>query len=301
MRYSLCKRSHTRASGWYYVFTINILFINFMSPSEQDIVRTNYWMKMAAAIALALLALFLLAATIYALKSVAYIGSGVSASNTISVSGEGEVFAVPDTATFSVTIQERAKDVAAAQAAATKKNNDVVAYLKEAGVDEKDIQTADYNVNPQYEYVNGVCREGYCQPGTQKLTGFEVTQTLTVKVKDTDKAGELLSGVGSRGASSVSGLSFTIADQDQLEVDARDEAIADAKAKADELAASLGVSIVRVVGFSENEYQPYYAYGRGGVTMDLAVAQEAKAAPSPEIPVGQNKITSNVNITYEIR
>ncbi len=272
-----------------------------MTPTEQDIVRTNYWMKMAGAVALALLSLFLLAATVYAFKSVAYIGSGVSATNTISVSGEGEVFAVPDTATFSVTIQERAKDVATAQTAATKKNNDVIAYLKEAGVDEKDIQTADYNVNPQYEYTNGVCREGYCQPGTQKLVGFEVTQTLTVKVKDTDKAGELLSGVGSKGASSVSGLSFTIDDQDQLEADARDKAIADAQTKAENLAASLGVSIVRIVGFSENEYQPYYAYGRGGVAMDVAVAQEAKAAPSPELPVGQNKITSNVNITYEIR
>ncbi len=273
-----------------------------MTPSEQDIARTNYWMKLAGAAALALLALFLLAATVYAFKSVRYIGSGVAASNTISVSGEGEVFAVPDTATFSVTIQERAKDVAAAQTAATKKNNDVIAYLKEAGVEEKDIQTADYNVNPQYEYSNGVCREGYCQPGQQKLVGFEVIQTLTVKVKDTDKAGELLSGVGSKGASSVSGLSFTIDDQDQLEADARDKAIADAEEKADELAASLGVTIVRVVGFSENEYQPYYAYGRGGVAMDAMSTKEgAQAAPSPELPVGQNKITSNVNITYEIR
>jgi uncharacterized protein len=272
-----------------------------MTPTEQDIVRTNYWMRIAGACALALLAVFLFVASVYGIKSVRYIGSGVSASNTISVSGEGEVFAVPDTATFSVTIQERAKDVAAAQTAATKKNNDVIAYLKEQGVEEKDIQTADYNVNPQYEYTNGSCTSGYCQPGKQTLVGFEVTQTLSVKVKDTDKAGDLLSGVGSRGASSVSGLSFTIDDQDALEADARDKAIADAKSKAEELADSLGVSIVRVVGFSENEYQPYYAYGRGGVAMDTASAVKLESAPSPELPVGQNKITSNVNITYEIR
>ncbi len=272
-----------------------------MTPTEQDIVRTNYWMKIAGALALGLLAVFLFVASVYGLKSLRYIGSGVSASNTISVSGEGEVFAVPDTATFSVTIQEKGKDVAAAQTVATKKNNDIVAYLKEAGVDEKDIQTADYNVNPQYEYSNGMCTSGYCQPGKQTLVGFEVTQTLTVKVKDTDKAGDLLSGVGSRGASSVSGLSFTIDDQDKLEADARDKAIADAKAKGEKLAASLGVSIVRVVGFSENSYQPY-AYGRGGVTMDAVAMNESKATPpSPELPVGQNKITSNVNITYEIR
>ncbi len=271
-----------------------------MTPTEQDIARTTYWMKTAGTLALALLAFFLLAATMYAFKSIAFIGSGVSASNTISVSGTGDVFAVPDTATFSVTIQERAKDVATAQTAATKKNNDVVAYLKNAGVVAKDIQTTDYNVNPQYEYSNGVCSTGYCQPGSQKLVGFEVTQTLTVKVKDTTKAGELLSGVGSRGASTVSGLSFTIDDQNKLEADARDKAIADAKVKAEKLAGSLGVSIVRVVGFSENSNQPY-AYARGGVAMDSMAKSTAATPPSPEIPTGQNKITSQVNITYEIR
>ncbi|MBP9757876.1 MAG: SIMPL domain-containing protein [Candidatus Pacebacteria bacterium] len=272
-----------------------------MTPSEQDIARTNYWIRIAGATALGLLAVFLFVASIYALKSVRYIGSGVSASNTISVSGDGEVFAVPDTATFSVTVQERAKDVATAQTAATKKNNDIIAYLKAEGVEEKDIQTADYNVNPQYEYTNGSCTSGYCQPGKQTLIGFEVTQTLAVKVKDTDKAGDLLSGVGTKGASSVSGLSFTIDDQDQLEADARDKAIADAQAKADVLAESLGVTIVRIVGFNESGYEPY-AYGRGGImAMDAVNQTKAESAPSPELPVGQNKITSNVNITYEIR
>ncbi len=273
-----------------------------MTPTEQDIVRTNYWIRIAGAFALALLAVFLFVASIYALKSTRYIGSGISASNTINVSGDGEVFAVPDTASFSVTIQERAKTVAAAQTTATEKGNKVIAYLKEAGVEEKDIQTADYNVNPEYEYINGVCTAGYCQPGKQNLVGFTVTQTLSVKVKDTDKAGELLSGVGSMGASSVSGLSFTIDDEDALQAEARDKAIADAKAKADDLARSLNVSIVRIVGFNENAYQPY-AYGRGGVMMDAAMAPQALTSKeaSPELPVGQNKITSNVNITYEIR
>lgn len=271
-----------------------------MTPSEQDIARTNYWIRIAGASALGLLAVFLLVASIYGLKSIRYIGSGVSASNTINVSGDGEVFAVPDTATFSVTVQERAKDVATAQTAATKKNNDIIAYLKGEGVEDKDIQTADYNVQPQYEYSNGACTAGYCQPGKQTLVGFEVTQTLSVKVKDTDKAGDLLSGVGSKGASSVSGLSFTIDDQDKLEADARDKAISDAKEKADVLAASLGVSIVRIVGFNENSSQPY-AYGRGGMVAMDAMKVESAAAPSPELPVGQNKITSNVNITYEIR
>lgn len=272
-----------------------------MSPTEQDIARTNYWMRLAGAAALALLALFLLVATLYAFKSMRYIGSGVAASNTISVSGEGEVFAVPDRATFNVTVQERAKDVAAAQTAATKKMNDIIEYLKGEGVDEKDIQTVDYNVSPEYEYSNPVCSGGYCPPGRQTLVGFQVSQTLAIKVKDTDKAGGLLSGVGSRGASNVTGLSFTIDDEDALQAEARDKAIADARRKAEALANSLGVRVVRIVGFNENVYQPY-AYGRGGIAMDMASEGKLQAAaPSPQLPEGQNKITSNVNITYEIR
>lgn len=256
-------------------------------------------MQVAGMFAMSMLGVFLLVLTLSSLKQYHYIGSGVAASNTITVSGDGEVFAVPDTATFSVTIQEEAKDVKAAQDVATKKGNDIKAYLKSQGIDEKDIQTTDYSLYPQYDYTNTVCTQGYCPPGKQVLRGFQVSETLTVKVRDTKKAGDLLAGVGAKGATSVSGLSFTIDDQDKLDAEARDKAIAKAGAKADVLADSLGVTIVRVVGFSENggDGRMYYAktmeFGMGGA-MDAS-------APSPEIPVGENKITSNVTITYEIR
>ncbi len=253
----------------------------------------------AGMFALTMLGVFLLVLTISSLKEYHYIGSGVSASNTISVSGDGEVFAVPDTATFSVTVQEEAKDVKSAQDVATKKSNDIKAYLKQAGIEEKDIQTADYNIYPQYDYTNSACSQGYCPPGKQVLRGFQVSETLTVKVRDTKKAGDLLAGVGSRGAKSVSGLSFTIDDQDKLNAEARDKAIAKAKAKAEALADSLGVSIVRVVGFSEDGGYPpvpYGIYGMGGAGSKVMADAEA-----PQISVGQNKITSNVTITYEIR
>ena len=118
-------------------------------------------------------------------------------------------------------------------------------------------------------------------------------------MRDTKKAGDLLAGVGSRGATNVSGLNFTIGDQDALNAEARGKAIDNAKAKADALAKQLGVSIVRVVGFSENGggYPIYYAKS-AGATMGM---DSAAMPPSPQIATGQNKITSNVTITYEIR
>lgn len=256
------------------------------------------WARKALIGALSAGTLFLFIAALGELKGFRYIGAGVPSSNTITVSGEGEVFAVPDRAEFSVTVREEAKTVGEAQEVATKKNNDIIVYLRGAGVEEKDIKTTSYNVYPKYEWQEIKCVTYPCQSGKQELVGFEVSQTLSVKVKDTKVAGELLSGVGEKGASDVSGLSFTIEDEDTLKAEARAKAIGEAQKKAKVLAKDLNVRLVRVVGFYEDSggYQPYYGLGRGG---DM-VAMESKAS-APEVPVGENKIISNVNITYEIR
>jgi uncharacterized protein YggE len=234
-------------------------------------------------------------------KAFHYIGGGVAATNVITVNGSGDVFAVPDIATFTVTVMEEKADVADAQKAAAEKINAIIAYLKSSGVEDKDIKTVAYNVAPRYEYTaaaDTVCARGYCPPGNQVLKGFDASQTLAIKVRDTKKAGELLSGVGTKGAQQVSGLDFTIDDEDKLKSEAREKAINDARAKAAELTKQLGVHIVRVVNFSEsgNGPMPYYAYG-AGKAMDAVTAQSAP----PETPMGQNQITSNVAITYEIR
>jgi uncharacterized protein YggE len=272
-------------------------------PEHADSLLADRKIRTLVRVVLAVLAAYLLVISIGELKQLRFIGSGVSATNTINVSGEGEVFAVPDTATFTATVQETAKDVKTAQDAAAKKANDIIAYLKSAGVAEADVQTTDYSIYPQYDYTRPACpvsTDGTyvpCPPGKQVLTGYQVSETLTVKVRDTSKAGDLLSGVGGKGVSNISGLSLTVSNQDQLEAQARDKAISQAKDKADALAKSLGVSIVRVVGFSENgNYPVYYAK-----TMAVGMGASDAAAPAPEIATGQNKITSNVSITYEIQ
>jgi uncharacterized protein YggE len=279
--------------------------------SVQEIITATHKVRMLAAFALAMAGVFLFIAAVGQLKGLAYIGSGVPASNTISVSGEGEVFAIPDTATFTFTVDETAKDVATAQASATKKANDIIAYLKGQSIADTDIQTTDYNINPQYSYQQAVCPNVpvaesssgmtptiavYCPPGKQTITGYEVSQTVSVKVRDTSKAGAILAGVGGKGVSNVSGLSLTVSNQDALQLQARDKAIADAKGKADALAASLGVQLVRIVGYNENGGPVYYPKA-----MSMSVGASDSAAAAPSIPTGQNKITSDISITYEIR
>jgi uncharacterized protein YggE len=107
-----------------------------------------------------------------------------------------------------------------------------------------------------------------------------------------------LAGIGGKGATEVSGLQFTFDDPQQGQLEARAEAIADAKAKANELAKQLGVSIVRVVSFNESSGgAPVPMYAK---MLDSA-AGNAVAQSAPELSVGQNKTSSNVSVTYEIR
>jgi len=260
-------------------------------------------LRTAILAAVVLLAVFLGIKTLGETMSLRYVGAGVMPANTITVSGEGEVFAVPDIAEFTFSVVSLKPTVAAAQEEATTKMNAVSAYLKDAGIAEKDIRTTGYNVYPQYDYETVSCPVGvYCPGGgKQVLRGYEVRQTTTVKVRDTAKAGDLLAGVGGAGATEVSSLNFTFDDVNVVQDEARNEAIADAKEKAEVLARQLGVKLVRVVSFNESSggypsplYARDVAYGMGGA--ESTVAQKA-----PDISTGENKVTSNVSVTYEIR
>lgn len=265
---------------------------------------TGERLRKALLVAVVLLAVFLGVSALAGLQGLRYIGAGLAATNTISVSGHGEATAIPDIATFSFSVVSEKSTVAAAQTDAAAKANATTDYLVAAGVDKKDIQTSGYSVNPQYDYQSSVCPQGssgvvpvYCPGGKQVLLGYEVRQTTTVKVRNTQKAGDLLAGVGSKGATEVSGLNFTFDKPDMLETDARDKAIADAKTKAQVLAKQLGVTLVRVTSFSENGggYPgPMYA------TLGASSGGTNKET-TPDVSVGQNKVTSDVSITYEIR
>ncbi|NQV93169.1 SIMPL domain-containing protein [Candidatus Kaiserbacteria bacterium] len=257
----------------------------------------NKRMRVPLLIAIVLFSVYLLAVTITEVQGWKYVGSGIQPTNTISVQGEGEVFAVPDTGIFTFSVIKEGATVEVVQADATEIANKTVEYLKENGVEEKDIKTIGYNVYPKYEQERIVCITYPCPQGERKLVGFEISQSTQVKVRDTEKAGELLAGVGSFDIQNISGLSFTIDDENELNRQARKEALKDAKTKAEALADDLGVYLVRVVNF--NEYESGY-YGR----FDSGVAQSGiggEYVVAPKIELGENRITSNVNITYEIR
>lgn len=261
--------------------------------------QESYMRKVALVIGI--MAIIALGAYAYStIKQTKYMYSGPTS---ISVVGVGEVFATPDIATFSFTVEAKEPDAVAAQNKSGEIMDAVLAYLKEAGVEARDIKTEYYNLMPQYEYDQVICTQWGCPPQRDpKLIGYQVSQSVTVKVRDTNKAGELVSGVGSKGAMNVSGLSFTIDDEEKLIAEAREKAITDAKEKAEVLAKNLDARIVRMNGYWEEQGggYPMPYYGMGGDMMKVESAESDMGRPA-SIPTGENTITSRVNISYEIR
>jgi hypothetical protein len=281
-------------------------FINFKLIYMDELFRNK---KVVQVVVILLFAssLYLVGLFVNNVKINSFIGRDIPALTTINVSGEGEVFAKPDIAELSFSVEQTSKTVAQAQKISTEKINAIMAYLKDTKkIDDKDIKTTDYSVYPKYEYQKAVtCLDynmnGYCPEGKQILTGYTVTQTTLVKIRNLDDAGDILVAIGEKGATNVSGLSFSVDKKTEVEASARDKAIKDAQEKANVLARSLGVSLTRIISFSENGNQPFYGYGGGAMMKTADAGMRELAVPAPTIATGENKFVSNVTITYEIQ
>ena len=211
------------------------------------------------------------------------------------VSGQGSATTVPDIAQFSFgTITQGGVDLAATQEENTEKTNGAIAFLKEQGIDEKDIATKNYSVQPRYQYYS--CSEGgsVCPPA--EIVGYTVNQQIQVKVRDFSIIGSLLSGVVENGANTVSQLSFTVEDSTQVENEARKEAIEKAQAKAKAIAEAGGFRVGRLLSIQESSAvpAPMYEYA----TMD---AGRGGAASTPSIEPGSQETEVSITLTYEIR
>ena len=247
---------------------------------------------------LAVLGLWLGAKFITEVMGFSYVGRNVPASNVITVQGEGEIFAKADIASVTYSVSEEKKTVEEAQKIATEKMDKALAGVKALGIEEKDVKTTNYSVYPQYDYKQVVCTQWNCPPGEQVLRGYTVSQSIALKIRDTEKVGAVLEALGKAGITTINGPEFTIDDDLTLKAEARTQAIADAKARAVKLAGDLDVKLVRIVSFYENSDggYPMPMYAMGG-----DMKSEAAMTRAPSIPAGENRIVSNVSITYEIR
>lgn len=221
--------------------------------------------------------------------------------NSINISGKGEVISIPDVATFSLTVENTKSSVAEAQKASTQKINSVIDFLKKQGIEEKDIKTTNYSISPKYTWVSQRCDLGaYCPGGKNVIEGYTVSQGLEAKVRDLEKSGTILTGLGEMEVTNVYGPNFTVDQKDLLKDEARSKAIADAREKAKILSKELGVKLVRVISFYEND-NGIFPYAAEGMGAGMDYAKTSSIAPTPTLPGGEFKVTSNVNISYEIK
>ena len=220
----------------------------------------------------------------------------------ITVTGEGTVYAVPDIAELSIGIKSQGKTLKSAQADNTAKYNAVVDFIKANGVEAKDIKTTYYNVNPQYQYDNRPCPllSSYpCPPQEPpKIVGYDITSTLSVKVRNMDKVGDILDGVVSAGANEVNGPAFSIDDENKLKEEAKKIAIEKAKESAKKLSRDLGVRLIKITGFSESGGYPPVYYARA---LEAKGGDFAASLPAPSIEPGQNEVKVSVSLTYEVK
>lgn len=254
--------------------------------------------SIAVFILIIIIGVFTLAKIVNEVKQSKYIGRGNQPANTISISGKGEVSAVSDIATLTINLNKDGKTSKEAQTLLNDSITKTLSYLTEQKIDNKDIKSEYGGVSPKYSYEKSACFTYPCPASDPKIVGYTATQSITVKVRDVDNASTVRTGLTALGVTDISGPTFSIDNEDKIKEDARALAITDAKAKASVLANELGVTLGKVVSFSENSGGNYpVMYSAKSVAMDSASVQ----APAPTLPKGENKITSEVSITYEIR
>lgn len=210
--------------------------------------------------------------------------------NTITVTGTAEMFAVPDIAMISFSVQEEHKDLTTAQNQVTAVMNPALEKLTALGIAEKDIATENYSSNPRYEYDP--------KTGKRIFVGYEVMHSVQVKVRDLSTVGNVLGSLGGFALDSINGPSFMIDDPEMLQENLRAQAIKDGEDEAKRLVKELGVRLGKLVSYSEGG--GYLSYAKAEMTTMSAMDNSA-GAMIPEVPTGEQKLESQVTLTYRIR
>jgi len=209
----------------------------------------------------------------------------------ISIEGRGEVRAAPDMALINSGVTTQGATAREALDANTAAMAELIATLKESGIEARDIQTSGFSVNPNYVYSDERDANGYTLP--PKINGYQVSNTVTVAVRDLADLGTILDQSVDVGANTINGVSFSVADPSELYNEARKAAFADARAKAELYATAASASLGELEAITESQGfdapQPYPMYARADVA----------AAPVP-VEAGEMSFSITVNVQWEL-
>jgi len=205
----------------------------------------------------------------------------------LTVSGEGQAKARPDQATLSAGVVTDGRTAADALGANNRAMTNVFATLKRLGIADKSIQTSGITVTPQYPDFNSK------QP--HRVTGYQVSNSVTVTVDNLDNLGPAIDALVSSGANSLGDIGFSIRDPKPLMAAAREDAVKDAIARAETLSRAAGVTLGPIVSISEG------SFGAPPQPMFRMAMTAGVPAPPPPVAAGENTLSTTVSVTWEIR
>jgi len=220
-------------------------------------------------------------------KSTARPASAAPGPRTITVPGEGRVGVRPDLAELRVGISLTEQSVHAARTAGAVALQAILSRLRTLGIRDRDIQTSIVSMTPAYDYSDR---------NPPRLIGYALANSVSVTIRELDRVGDVIDGALTSGATNLDSVVFRVADPAPAQREARELAVADARARAETLAAAAGVELGSVVAISEGGAQPPsepYAAMR-------TMAMSAKDASTP-IEAGMNEIAVSVTVTFTIR
>lgn len=208
--------------------------------------------------------------------------------NSISVNGDGQVFAKPDTFILQVAVEEKTKTTEEGFAAVAKKIGAIQKLMKDNGIADKDIQSVNISINPNYNYDNG----------KTTVDGFVATHGLRIKIRKLESVDTILTGVSTIAWVQIQNTSYDIDDKTEFYREARHLAITKAHQKAEDMAKATGITVGKVVSISESQSYNPPMYGNQMMKASM-VADGGREGGT--ISAGQLEISTTISINYEIR
>ena len=204
----------------------------------------------------------------------------------ISLSGHGEVRATPDLAYVTSGVVTQGATAAEALAANSKAMTDLFAALKESGIEDREVQTSNFSVQPRYDFSNNQA---------PKMVGYDVSNNVTVTLRKVDTLGTLLDRMVQSGSNQISGISFDVSKPEDAMDEARKLATEDATRKAKVYAKAMGIELGNVMQVSEG------SAAQPPMPMVRSTMMKADAAPPVPMAAGEQTLAVDVNVIWEIK
>lgn len=203
----------------------------------------------------------------------------------VSISASGEASKAPDIARISAGVVTEAEDSEKAMRDNAEQMDKLLKAIKKAGIDDKDVQTSGISLSPRYDYQQG---------RKPQITGYMARNTVSIKVREMEKLGDVLDDLAAAGANQINGPSLEIGEPEPVMAEARKQALEKAQARAEDYAKSLDMKVRRIVSVSES--------GNVGIPRPMMRAEMAAAKDSAGTPVapGETTLTVNLDLVFEL-